>query len=246
MLERLNENFGRLGAGDGEFAVDDEAGDALDAGLARVGVLGAHRLVIFVAFEITPDRRSIQTKLLRDANQRRDPTDIRAVEKICPEQRLDDRILLRETSRIADQAMSQNRVGRAFDLVERKTDAFPPAGFGYRLVHLPAGPVAEFEPQVLRAIHAFGRHVGIELERPPADLEIGRRRLGECALQPAFADEAPRTYRVRNDVDEHAPSLPAWRNVGNSSHLPPSLGSRKCAARPAGPQFSVDRPGHVG
>src|SRR6185436_7702538 len=48
------------------------------------------------------------------------------------------------------------------------------------------------------------RHVGIELEGPPPDLEFGLRRDRQRPLQPAFADEAPRADDVGDDVEDHA------------------------------------------
>src|SRR5262249_45134887 len=55
------------------------------------------------------------------------------------------------------------------------------------------------------AVHAFGGHVGIELIRPPADHDFDvLGRLGQRALEPALADEAPRANGVGDDIDGDA------------------------------------------
>ena len=62
---------------------------------------------------------------------------------------------------------------------------------------------AKFPGAIRGAIAALPRHVRIELERVPVNLE-GQPLLGkgcQCPLQMALADVAPRTNRVGHDVD---------------------------------------------
>src|SRR5204863_9929795 len=100
-------------------------------------------------------------------------------------------------------------VGRAPDPGELELDAGLAARLGDPLVDL-ARPVAaaELRPHIVVARHALGRHVGIELERPPRKRDVVAPAEVERALEAALANVAPRTDRVGDDVDiNHAPTL---------------------------------------
>src|SRR5262249_35209574 len=67
---------------------------------------------------------------------------------------------------------------------------------------------AELRPDVVVTGHAFRRHVGIELERTPRNRHVIAAADRQRPLEAAFADVAPRTNRVGNDVNvDHAPTL---------------------------------------
>src|SRR5262249_37861301 len=112
---------------------------------------------------------------------------------------------------IADQAMRIDRVRRALHRVEVEFDALLAAGIDDRVVATPAAVVPELGAQVVGAVHALARHVGVELEGPPADLEraCARRQFRQRALETPLADEAPRADGVGNDIDSHAEDLRA-------------------------------------
>jgi hypothetical protein len=55
---------------------------------------------------------------------------------------------------------------------------------------------AEFQFQILAPVHAFCRHVRIELERMPFDQEFMLRMRLQRAVEAGFADVAPRADGV--------------------------------------------------
>ena len=123
--------------------------------------------------------------------------DVEATLEITPEQRLHHLVLAARKAGVSDQPVGVEAVGGPPDAVEGEGDALGAAGFGDGPIDLarPLGP-AEFERQIVVPRHAFRRHGGVELERPPGDRNrvAGARRQGR--LQPALADEAPRADDV--------------------------------------------------
>ena len=133
--------------------------------------------------------------------------------------------------------MRQHGVGRAPDPRELELDAGLAAALGDRLVDL-ARPVAaaELGPHVIVARHAFGRHVGIELERPPGDGDVVAAAQIERALEAPLADVAPRADRVGDDVDvNHARELTLFAPMQEETGQPPRSRARRWSAmrRPA-------------
>src|SRR6185312_8420380 len=111
--------------------------------------------------------------------------------------------------RVADQAVRVERVGLALDLVESEIDAdrfadidHHPASFLDQLGR------AEFLDVELFGRDTAGRHIGIELERPPRLLhrQVGTHR--QRALETPLADEAPGTDYVDENIDSHVSALP--------------------------------------
>ena len=99
--------------------------------------------------------------------------------KCAGEQRLHHRVGAAEAGRVAHQPMRIDAGRRAADAVEAEQDALGAADLGDRGVQ-PPRPIlaAEFADHVVRPRHAGARHVGIEQERPPGQVEqqVGRRR----------------------------------------------------------------------
>src|SRR3984957_717879 len=60
---------------------------------------------------------------------------------------------------------------------------------------------AEFADHVVRARRAVARHVRVEQERPPGELEQEVRPAAEGPQQAADAEVAPRANEVVDDVD---------------------------------------------
>src|SRR6185437_12048101 len=114
------------------------------------------------------------------------------------------------------------RVGTLLDAVELKVDPFVRARLTQRITHrLGLRIVAELRAHIRLAIHALGRHLRVKAIGAPADLERHLGPLRQSLLQPAFADEAPRTNRVGNDVDLHGRSL-ARRGRARKPLRPPA------------------------
>ena len=67
---------------------------------------------------------------------------------------------------------------------------------------------AELGHHVALPIHAVGRHVGIELKRPPLDPELGGPT-GTSTLEAPLTDVAPRTNGVGDNGDLHRASIAA-------------------------------------
>ena len=59
-VEELVQDLGRVGAGEGVAAAENEAGHAADPGLARAPVLGANRLGLGLGFQEGAGRRAIE------------------------------------------------------------------------------------------------------------------------------------------------------------------------------------------
>ena len=201
-----------MGAGEGMLAVEDEAGHAADAGLARALVLGADRLGLGVAGQEGAGFVGIQAGLGGGGGQDLGIADVLGAQEIGVEQRLHDRVLaplalVRRVGGVADQAVRVDGVGRAFHALEGEVDALGLAGRADLVVdRVGVAGAAELELEILAPVHAAGRHVRVELEGAPVDRQVRLRPLGEGALQPALADEAPGADRVGEDIDVHRKS----------------------------------------
>ena len=160
--------------------------------------------------------------------------DIPALHETGPEQSLHDRILqagpasriLGRTARPVDQPVRIEGVGLARHPAEIEVEAGRRPGLPDCGVDV-FGPfdAAELGGQVRFPVHAPGRHVRIELERPPADKDIEvRRPSGQCLLEPALADITPRTDRVGNDIDSDFP--------GHGCSVDCATRNRRAASRP--------------
>ena len=81
---------------------------------------------------------------------------------------------------------------RAADAVEAEQDALGAADLGDRGIQPPRAVLAaELADHVVRPRHARARHVGVEQERPPGQIEQQIRPAAQRAHQPADAEEAP-------------------------------------------------------
>ena len=142
--------------------------------------------------------------LARRFDQHRMVADIAALLEIELEQALRQPVLHVRAggSRPADDAVRVERVGRDLDGVEVEVDA---VGLAERLdagVDLAMrSSLPNLAEHVALAVHAFGRDGRVELERPPAHLDIDVARLRRSPVEPLLADEAPRADDVRDDVD---------------------------------------------
>ena len=109
--------------------------------------------------------------------------------------------------------MGVQGVGHPLRLVGVHVDACGAGRFAQAVVHgIDAGLAAELLLKMGALRHAFGRHVGVQLERVPLDLErvVGVR--GQCAVEVGLADIAPGADRVGEDVQ-------ADRGLGHSGLL---------------------------
>ena len=98
--------------------------------------------------------------------------------------------------------MRVERVGRDLDRVEVEVDADAVADRLDRGMDLPdALLAAELVQHVALAVLAFRRNGRVELERPPAHLDIDVADLAERCVEPLLADEAPRADDVGDHVD---------------------------------------------
>ena len=153
-----------------------------------------------------------------------------------------------------DQAVRQHGVGRAPDARELEFDAGLAAAFGDRLVDL-ARPVAaaELGPHIVVARHALGRHVGIELERPPGHGDVGaaalrRARARSAACRCSTRDRSCRkrcrrkscarayAFRASAGREPAAPRPPARRMVSHAAAgQPPAATSAPVIGGPIRP-----------
>ena len=122
--------------------------------------------------EIVGDRVGFEPGLAGDGGEHRVVADVAAGGEVGAEQRLDDGVLALAHAGVADQAMGIERARRALDRVEVEGDAVLAAGIDDRVVPVAAALIAELGAQVVGAVHAFARHVGIELEGPPVDRTV--------------------------------------------------------------------------
>src|SRR5258708_1031478 len=77
----------------------------------------------------------------------------------------------------------------------------PELGVGFRHEFRRADPAGKVD----RTIDALGGHVGIQLERPPSHARLMLRARGQRELEAPFAEIAPRTNRIRIDINSHVP-----------------------------------------
>ena len=112
------------------------------------------------------------------------------------EQGLDDLVLHALRSGQRDQTVRIHGVGRARDAVEDKAYAVDLPGLLDRPEYLGNALLrTELRHHVAVAIHAFGRHVRVELEGAPFNRKLGGT-VGLGALEAPLADVAPRANRV--------------------------------------------------
>ena len=135
--------------------------------------------------------------------------EVLALLEVAVEQGLDHPILRIAPARVLDQPVGIDGIGRACDTVEGELDAFGFTGLldcrknlRYPLLG------TELRHHVALPVDALGRHIGVELERPPLDREFGGPA-GVGALEAALADVAPGTDRVGDNGDVHRASIVA-------------------------------------
>mmetsp|Transcript_3363 Transcript_3363/g.8391 ORF Transcript_3363/g.8391 Transcript_3363/m.8391 type:complete len:201 (+) Transcript_3363:400-1002(+) len=127
--------------------------------------------------------------------------------EVRAEELLDQRVLLclRLLARQLDQAVRVERVAQ--QPVHRVVgDALRLERLLHERRHLLHPLHAELGVVVLQLRLALRREAWVEKERPPLDLEGEAEclaRLGHRALKPPLPDPAPRSYGVRDDLDEH-------------------------------------------
>ena len=132
-----------------------------------------------------------------------------------PERGAEDWRVLRALCRgVADQAVGIEGVGGVVDALESEDDVFFQPDLadlfvdGRRFFR-----AAKLGLQIGGAVHAASRHVGVEGERSPDDLDRVGRPGGQGALQPALADEAPRADHVGDNLNMHGFRPPPWQPV---------------------------------
>src|SRR6185503_5949801 len=93
---------------------------------------------------------------------------------------------------------------------------------GNRLVALGR---AELLGEIFVAADALARYPVIEKIRPPMDLDRDVRAQFQRLLQPALADEAPRTHHVGDDIDREGSSHEAPSGKRDQQKWRPGLAS---------------------
>ena len=118
------------------------------------------------------------------------------------EQRLRHLARPAEPGRPAYQPVRVDAARRAADALEAELHALHPADLGDRGVE-PARPVlaAEFADDVVRPRHPGARHVGVEQERPPGQVEQQVGPAPQGSPQPAHPEEAPGADQIVHDLD---------------------------------------------
>ena len=142
-------------------------------------------------------RRAVETGRLRQIGEHGEVADVAAVQEIRLEQRLGDGVVALERLGVADEPVRVHRVRRHADPIETEVDALDRADLADRGVQaLRLRGVAELHGEVALALHAVGRHGGVELEGAPADGRAQGRARRQRALQAPLADEAPWTNGI--------------------------------------------------
>jgi len=205
-MQRAQQELWRLGTADGEAAVEDEEGDAIDAegvGLRFVGsdfvgeLIGGEHVSHFVFGQAGSDGEAYQGGVI--AHQR-------ALLEVSLEQTLFDGVLAAAGVGEMDEAVGVEGVARA-EPIEIEGETFAARGIAQPLVVLArlldADAVLSCEALDERGggVQLFGC-AGIELEGVPNDLHVVREFF-ECALEATFADVTPRAGDVGPDVDAH-------------------------------------------
>ena len=159
-----------------------------------------------------PSRRSREARTVCGSRSDRfaggdqdvESADVGAFGEIERKKPLDELILLAGPASQGDQLVGGDRVGRPCDPVEVELGPFLGAEHHERPVRLLQGVEgAELPPHVVGPRHAALRNRGVELEGPPAHLNLGVAQRGDGAGEPALAEKAPRAHDVRIDVDRN-------------------------------------------
>jgi len=204
----------------GVASLDDVAGHAVDAEAARRLVVGDHGVGLFARAQEFRERFPLQPFGRADVGQRLDVAYVASVGEIGPEQRADQAGLHAEAAGVADQAMRVHGVRGALDPAELEIDAFGGADLGELVIALGGAlDAAELPREVRLPIHAVERHVRIQLERTPADQDVGHSAHRKRLLEPAFADVAPRADGIDDDVQFHGGNCPAKNCVPEPANL---------------------------
>ena len=201
-VEQTLDHLGLLRAGDCVAAGDHEAWDAVDAQPMCPQVIGVHRIHLVIADQEASCGCTVQTARRGDRHQHDVIADIQAVGEMRREQRLDHRVGLTEARCVTYQAMGVDAGWRAADAVEAEQNALAAANLRYRRIKPTRAVLAtELADHVVRPRHATSRHVWIEQEGPPRQVEQQVRTASHCAHQPAHAKIAPRADQIVDDLD---------------------------------------------
>ncbi|MPM25127.1 hypothetical protein SDC9_71617 [bioreactor metagenome] len=208
LLQSLGEQLGGLGAGDGVLVLEHEEGhpgDADRAGGAEIGEhLGADRVIV----EGGPDGVLGQAVAAADRHQHVRVTDRLAAEEVGCEQ-----VVLHcgdvgpgGAPGQMQQLVAAQRIGRD-EVLEVVRQADGGRLLRHHLEHLPdlLGRHLLDLGEVFRlgAVVAIGQ-IGIQLVGPPGHPDVVPvGEAGQCRLEPALADVAPRAGDVGPDVDVH-------------------------------------------
>ena len=156
--------------------------------------------------------------------------DVAAFHEVSFEEQVDDKQLPLLQPRPMDQSMSIDCVGRLFDLIEVEFDTCSlrmgddgAIGLHHTLL------TAEFRLEVFTAIHPFGRHVWVQLERMPFNLKRMIWKVCERFVEVGFANVAPRADGIRNDIKLDHVRPP---NLGGASGAEACCCSRAAAETP--------------
>ena len=152
------------------MASQREAGNAIDAHPAEIGILGQHLILTFMRGQKT---RRIQPQPGRQFSQHGIIANIAALLEIGLEHRIHHRILLAMPVSEFRQPMRLHRIGRALLQVQPQGKARGSArGRHLRVQFLRAGEAAEFLRAIGRPLHPRARHVGVELIGVPMDIGV--------------------------------------------------------------------------
>ena len=196
--------FRRLRAGDRDAAAEDETRHAVDPGLLGGFGFAFDALDVGVAGQALAHQVAVHAAIDGGLDQHIGIAEVGALGEIKIHEPLLHAPRIGDAVRPRDDAVAIERVRLPRDFVGRIGQALRGGRGGDALRD---GGVAldgtEFRFQIGLAVDAFARNPRVEEIGPPVDvdfdagIELGR------GFQPAFADIAPRTDDVGNDVGAH-------------------------------------------
>ncbi len=157
--------------------------------------------------ELRPSQVRVEPRVLRDGDQHVQVADVPALFEEGAQDGLLHRALPGSFGN-RDQDVGQAGIGLDLDRVEVEVD-IQLGTYGGQLLGDGRDPLpaTKFFLVVRVTVHAARGHIRIQLKGMPVDFELKFRALSHGSLEAAFADEAPGTHGVGDDVDTHSASL---------------------------------------
>lgn len=187
-----------------EAAIEHERRNAIDAESMCASVVAVDDGEVRVAAQVRPQKGHVEVEIAADLSEHTHVADISATHEMVVEQRLHHPIGSTVQSGEADQTVGVDGVRRAANTIEGEIDFDGLAHVGDRHVDTADARFApELADEVSRVVDALRRQIRIEQERPPTQSRIDARPQRERAFELSFADIAPRTAGIENDLNSH-------------------------------------------